>query len=917
MIKTIHNHEVPWSSVGYLTMKRTYSRLIDEGKSEEWSDIVNRVIKSSSDQLNVGFTEDEEIRLRYYLMSLKGTVAGRFLWQMGTRTVDDLGLASLQNCFSGDTTVLTNNGSKSLKDVVNTNFKVFAKGQWFDSTAKYFGKQELYQYTFSPTGRSSHTLQINATANHRWELEDGTITDSLKIGDKIVASGIELEDSREGFKHGLIFGDGSITYRYSNGDVSHSMRLCGKKENYKGLFDKYIYQPNCEGDPVVYERSSYSFKDYPSLDSTPEYISSFIKGWIAADGSTSASGSIVLGSTDENSVDFLTKNAPYAGYVVVGYSFDNQDTNFGKRNKPLCKIVLAKQKTFVVRSIDYIGEDDVYCAVVPGVERFTLSGGLLTCNCAFATIDTPVRPFTWAMDMLMLGSGVGYSLRKKDIERLPKVNEHFACPTRTDSANADFIVPDTREGWVKLLAKTLKAAFLSDNKATFTYSTQLLRGAGAPIKGFGGVASGPEILCDGIVNISKILEQRRGQKIKPIDALDIMNIIGSIVVAGNVRRSAQIAIGDYDDIEFLNAKRWDLGNIPSWRSMSNNSVYCHDTSLLPQEFWAGYEGKGEPYGLINIDLAKSCGRLNELQYPDNCEGFNPCAEQSLAPFETCCLAEIFLPNISSKEELFDLTCLLYRINKHSLKMPCHHEETQRIVWKNMRMGIGITGYLQATEEQKSWLSDNYKALREFDVTYSKKMNWPSSIKLTTIKPGGTLSLLPGVTPGCHPGYAKYMIRRIRIASNHPMLDTIRQHGYDVEYQRNFGTVDYSTVVVSFPFKYSDQTVVSSELSAIKHLDIVKRLQSEWSDNSVSCTIYYRQEELPLIKDYLAKNYTDSFKSLSFLLHSDHGFDQAPYEEITKEQYDDMVARTTLITSIDNFNIGLDDSECSNGVCPIR
>jgi ribonucleoside-triphosphate reductase len=159
-----------------------------------------------------------------------------------------------------------------------------------------------------------------------------------------------------------------------------------------------------------------------------------------------------------------------------------------------------------------------------------------------------------------------------------------------DDAGADFIVPDSREGWVRLLGKTLKAAFLSqtNNKGSFTYDTRVVRGKGSPIKGFGGVASGPEDLCWGISEISKILMRRRGRKIRPIDALDIMNIIGWVIVAGNVRRSAQIAIGDPDDVEFLLAKRWDMGHIPKWRRMSNNSVACDDINELHDYFWDGY-----------------------------------------------------------------------------------------------------------------------------------------------------------------------------------------------------------------------------------------------------------------------------------------------------------------------------------------
>lgn len=632
----------PWSSLGYLTYKRTYSRRLDESnpqsQTEEWKDTVKRVVSSSNTQLKVGFTEEEAERLKSYLLQLKGSVAGRFLWQLGTQTVDRLGLASLQNC-------------------------------------------------------------------------------------------------------------------------------------------------------------------------------------------------------------------------------------------------------------------------------------------AFTVVDQPVEPFTWAMDLLMLGSGVGYNIQKEHINKLPPVHSAFKAPTRQNQPDVDFIVPDSREGWVSLLGKTLKAAFLAHKtgRQTFTYSTQLVRSKGAPIKGFGGTASGPEDLVWGIAEISRILEKRAGKQIRPIDALDIMNIIGAIVVAGNVRRSAQIAIGDADDLEFLLAKRWDLGSIPSWRAMSNNSVVCADVSDLHDFFWDGYEGKGEPYGLINLKLSRKVGRLGETQYPDpDVQGYNPCAEQSLADKETCCLAEIFLPNISSLEELKDVATLLYRVNKHSLTLPCHLEETQKVVNKNMRMGIGITGVLQATNEQKEWLPLCYEYLREYDKKYSFEHGFPISIKLTTVKPSGTLSLLPGVTPGAHPGFAQYMIRRIRISAEHPLVQVCKEHGYPVEYQQTFdGSVDYSTVVVSFPFSYPKHTILAKDMTAIQQLETVKWLQSVWSDNSVSCTVYYKLEELPEIKKYLKRHYSNNYKSLSFLLHSDHGFKQAPLEEISKEEYEKLVSGTKPITSMEVLDLGLDDSECVSGACPIR
>jgi ribonucleotide reductase alpha subunit len=398
-----------------------------------------------------------------------------------------------------------------------------------------------------------------------------------------------------------------------------------------------------------------------------------------------------------------------------------------------------------------------------------------------------------------------------------------------------------------------------------------------------------------------------------------MNIIGRIVVAGNVRRSAQIALGDHDDLEYLRAKRWDLGGIPNWRAMSNNSVVCNDIKDLPEEFWDGYRGNGEPYGLINIDAARRMGRTGETQYPDpDVQGFNPCAEQSLANFETCCLAEVYLPNIDSYEELKKVVTYLYRINKHSLSIKASIKETEAIVHKNMRMGIGVTGYLQATDEQRSWLSMCYSYLRAYDKEYSKAKGFNESIKLTTVKPSGTLSLLAGVTPGAHPGYSQYYTRRIRMASDSELVGVCRSKGYHVEYVRNFdGTEDRGTVVVSFPCRFPDGTKLANDMTAINQLDVVKRLQAEWSDNAVSVTIYYRKEELPDIKEWLANNYFN-VKSVSFLLHNEHGFDQAPFEEITKEAYDQAKSRVEPIDSINQLNFGdIDIADCEGGACPVR
>lgn len=392
--------------------------------------------------------------------------------------------------------------------------------------------------------------------------------------------------------------------------------------------------------------------------------------------------------------------------------------------------------------------------------------------------------------------------------------------------------------------------------------------------------------------------------------------------------SALLALGDAKDVEYLRAKRWDLGNVPNSRAFSNNSVVCNDIQeiLDNKEFWDGYNGGGECYGLVNLKLSQACGRLGETQYPDpDVIGYNPCCEQSLANHEVCCLAELYLPNIKTKEELYKCTTYLYRICKHSLALSfADSKETEDIVHKNMRMGVGVTGYLQATEEQRSWLKGCYEYIREVDKKYSIEKAWPQSRKICSVKPSGSLSLLGGVTSGVHPGFSQYYIRRIRIASESALIPLAKKHGYPVEYVKNFdGSVDHTTQIVSFPTALPEGTILAENTTAVQQLEYVKRLQTEWSDNAVSVTVYYRKQELPVIKDWLRQNYNNSVKSVSFLLHSDHGFLQAPLEAITKAQYDELYSKCKPINDVSGICFVkeklelLSEGECAGGVCPLR
>jgi ribonucleotide reductase alpha subunit len=547
-----------------------------------------------------------------------------------------------------------------------------------------------------------------------------------------------------------------------------------------------------------------------------------------------------------------------------------------------------------------------------GTEHIKRWGANALINC-FAVKITQPEDFCFLFENLMLGGGVGFSVRREDVHELPKVKENVKVEHK-NTKDADFIVPDSREGWVYLLRKVLKSYFVSGN--SFNYSTVLVRGYGEKISGLGGTASGPNILIGGISKISKIFESREGKKLRSIDVLDICNIISSIVVSGNIRRSATVALGDPDDYLFIRAKRWDLGNIPNWRAMSNNTIYADDFTHIQNDIWEGYSGNGEPYGFFNLPLAQKYGRVGENK-KDNCELLNPCCEITLADGEVCCLSELFLNNITSKKELIDCAKLMYKTQKAICAMKFLHEKTNKIVHKNFRVGIGITGVCQSLDKIE-WLDEVYKEIKDFDKKWSKEKNYPESIKLTTIKPSGSISLLAGATPGIHPSFSKYYIRRIRMGSNDKLIEECKKLGYNIEQSKNYdGSIDYNTTIVDFPCYAGENVILAKDMSAIKQLELVKKLQAIWADNSISVTVYYKKEELPEIKKWLKENYSTSIKSISFLLHKESGFNQQPYEEITEERYLELIKQVKPLTNLVVGKGELESLECEGGACPIK
>lgn len=542
-------------------------------------------------------------------------------------------------------------------------------------------------------------------------------------------------------------------------------------------------------------------------------------------------------------------------------------------------------------------------------------------NCWFVAAQE-LRAFVFTMDQLMLGGGVGFSVQGRHVWKLPPV-KFSPVIQRVETFDCDFIVPDNREGWCRLLEQVFESFFTHGRP--LRYNVRNLRAKGTRIKTFGGTASGGEILVECIQNIATVIRAAHGRQLTSIECLDIFNLIAHCVVAGNVRRSAQIAIGDCFDQKFLDAKQWQKGNVPNWRARSNNSTACDEFRSLLESFWDNYNGEGEPTGLVNVGLLKSHGRLIDgIGYrPDSkVEGVNPCGEIGLEPYESCLLLETFLPNVTP-DEFHVIAGLLCKAGKTVSCIPHAQPETRAIVDRNHRMGIGVTGYLQSDYVGDYRLFDSvYRHIEKTDREYSKLMGVSPSNKLTTVKPSGTLSLLPGCTSGCHPEFGRFFIRRIEFAANNPLLDLCRDHGFWIEPKlNNDGSRDLRTMVVEFPCKAANEnTPIASELTAIQQMEHQEFLQTWWADNAVSCTVVYSIEELEAIKRRLRERYDSSVKTICFLLRGDEsGFKQMPFEEIDKEEYLALEAQMKPIRSELEMGLTGDDasSDCKGGTCPVK
>lgn len=543
-------------------------------------------------------------------------------------------------------------------------------------------------------------------------------------------------------------------------------------------------------------------------------------------------------------------------------------------------------------------------------------------NCGF--VDTSDKKtfgdaIYWMMDMLMCGVGIGFSAFSKNVLDVDSVSPN---KLQKDGGVFVFEIPDTREGWAESVKFQVDYFFGSgtERKPSFDYSK--IRPAGSRIKGFGGVASGPQPLKD----LHDAIEEIHGMAIKDPSTFtqtrivaDVANLVGCCVVAGNVRRSAEIAIGDPGDFVFENLKNSSIypeRQKHSW--MSNNSVRFSHTDQFDKylpEIASRIIDNGEP-GFVNLLNIQKYARYGK-EKPDTAIGANPCSEIPLESHELCNLAEVFPTKFKKDGHMPFVYATWYATTISTL--PTHSKATNEVIERNHRIGVSISGIADLLDSVgctslitrlRRW----YKVVDTANAEWCSNFDIPKSIRITTVKPSGTISQLVGVSSGMHFPTFAHAIRRTRVGLDSPICDFLIRNGVPHEpdkYSKN-------TMVFSTPIKNTGSRP-AQEVSAWEQMAFQAMLQREYADNMVSCTVYFdREKEAKEIERILA-NFAPVLKSTSLLPHTEQGvYEQMPYEGISEEKYASLCEKYPKIDwSSFCGSDGMDTKFCSNDSCELN
>jgi ribonucleoside-diphosphate reductase alpha chain len=511
-------------------------------------------------------------------------------------------------------------------------------------------------------------------------------------------------------------------------------------------------------------------------------------------------------------------------------------------------------------------------------------------NCAFLPVDSP-RSFDETMYILMCGTGVGFSVEYKYINKLP------AVPESLEKSTTVITVEDSKQGWAKAYRELLALLWSGQIPAI---DVSKVRPAGARLKTMGGRSSGPQPLVNLFDFTIAKFKSATGRNLKPIECHDIMCKIGEVVVVGGVRRSAMISLSNINDIEMAQAKSGNWWEANTQRALSNNSVaYSRkpDMEQFIAEWKSLYDSKSGERGIYNVAAAQAQAAKYGRRDPDIHYGTNPCSEIILRPYQFCNLSEVVLRENDTKKEIerkVELATILGTWQstltdfKYLRKIWKDNTEEERL------LGVSLTGqfghkFMSGKEDLVS-LEAFLMTLRESARAKNKdeagKIGIPESAAITCVKPSGTVSQLVGVSSGMHAWHSPYYIRTVRGAKGDPISTFLKEVGIPVE---DDVMKPNDTYVFSFPVKAPEGAIVRNDLTAIEHLNIWLVYQRAWCEHKPSITVSVKEDEWMEVGAWVYKHF-DEVSGISFLPHSDHSYKQAPYQEVTEEEYNALVAK---------------------------
>jgi ribonucleoside-diphosphate reductase alpha chain len=543
-------------------------------------------------------------------------------------------------------------------------------------------------------------------------------------------------------------------------------------------------------------------------------------------------------------------------------------------------------------------------------------------NCSFIAVDSP-RAFDEAMHILMNGTGVGFSVEQKYINQLPVISESFF---QTDTT---IVVDDSKLGWAKAYKELI--ALLYQGQIP-NWDTSKVRPSGARLKTFGGRASGPEPLIDLFKFTIETFKMASGRKLKSIEAHDIMCKVGEVVVVGGVRRSALISLSNLDDFEMAKAKsgQWWEGN--SQRALANNSAVYNskpNTAQFLREWRNLYESKSGERGIYNMDSVRK--HIDKFGRRDSSlvGGTNPCGEILLRPNEFCNLTEVVIDATDTKETLLEKIRLATILGTWQSTLT--NFKYIRKTWKDnceeeRLLGVSLTGIYgnKITATNGKALEALLDEMRDLSVSVNdkeaKSLNINPSVSITCVKPSGTVSQLTGVSSGIHPWYSEYYVRSVRADNKDPLTQFLKDSG--IPFEPDVMKPE-ATTVFYFPIKAPKNAVLTKDLTAIDHLEMWKTYRTHWTEHNPSVTINVEEDEWMRVGAWVFDNF-DSIGGVSFLPAVEHSYKQAPYQEISKEEYESWVSKMPDSIRWDMLSLyettdgttGSQELSCVAGACEI-